>query len=186
MADSMNQDDDPIRRIVREELTAAERLSPEAERKERLSRILDRAESDASRRRLFLPKWAYVLAPTSVFVVLAVVIAIALFSNGRTLALTTYLEKQSVTFDVASSAALLEAPRDEDRLSGRMADPERSSYMEVFLATFPKGAEDAGKAPASLVPANPRMSFEETVRTLYFDRSLEKFLLQHAKRQKEV
>ena len=186
MADSMNQDDDLIRRIIREELTTAEDLSPEAERKERLSRIVHRAEFESSRRHSFFPKLAYVLAPASIFVALAVVIAITLVSNGKTLALNAYLEKQSVTFDMAALAALPEVPRGEARFPGRTADTAGSGYTNIFLATLPREAEDVGRAPAPIVPATQRMSFEETVRMLYFDRSLEKFLLEYAKRQKEV
>jgi hypothetical protein len=185
MANSMNQDDDPIGRIVRQELEAADRLSPETEREERLAGMLDRAKMQSQRHNEFFVKWVHILAPIVIGLAL-VVVWVTLLSNGQTLGLHRYLEQQSATFRKASSAPPALVQRPDLQTSDHGVFVDGPAYRKLFLSRVPTEIRVPEKEPGPVLLAIPRMSFEETVRILYFDRSLEKFLLAYARKQKEV
>ncbi|HVP91751.1 MAG TPA: hypothetical protein VMS75_11115 [Terriglobales bacterium] len=186
MEEMTNREDDPIGRIVRQELEAAGRISPDEERKKRLAGTLESTESESRRRHSSSSKWAYILAPALACVALVITISMSLVSDGKTLGVNKYLGQQIMTFEKATSAPLSRVPRSDGRLSGQPDDAAGSGYLKLFLTALPAEFKDTGAASPSVLPSRPRMSFEETVRVLYFDRYLERFLLDYARRQKEV
>lgn len=186
MGQKMNEDDELLGRLIQAELDCADRLSPEDALTERLkariaSENLDR-HGVHPRLLRFISVGAGALALITGFVILRH----ALVAPGGALALSAYMARQ-----------MLEAPGDSPLLE------EDNPYIQAWRQPRRSNGPDSGfrrlfevkvsGSPESEVSRvlwpdgyRRKLGLDGTIRILFFDRSLQKCLIENAKKNGEV
>jgi hypothetical protein len=177
---------DEIGRIVREELEAASRLVPEESRKAHL-RARIAAESPKRRKR-----GAWFLKPVPVLTTSLILVAVVVVMRSLWL-----VPKQAISLPDAVMKYLQASPeiRSVIKEQGRERRPENQpgdseGFGSVFERLFSAGPSSKTRettTPSLTAPRAPEvpLSLEETIRILFFDRSLEKYLTEFSKKSQE-
>ena len=177
---------DEIGRIVREEMEAASRLVPEEARK---AHLRARIASENPKRR---KSGAWFLKPLPVLTAFLLLVAVAVVMRSLWL-----VPKQAISLPDAVIKYLQTNPgiRSVIKEQGRKRRPENQpgdseGFGSVFERLFSAGPSSKTRETTTLSLTAPRapeapLSLEETIRILFFDRSLEKCLTEFSKKSQE-
>jgi hypothetical protein len=186
MEQKKNEDEQLFSRLVQEELSLADRLSPGEALTDRLKARI--AAESASGRGVHARLLRLVPVSTAILGLIMGIALLrhALFSPGRALALSACMARQMLDTSGDSPELGPDNPYAQAWRRLQRQDGNDSSYERLFRAHV-SGTQASGAVPV-LWPerGHRKLSFDETVRILFFERSLEKSLTENAKNNGEV
>jgi hypothetical protein len=168
-------------------LRIADRISPEAILKERLKTKLASNVLGHDTPRLSFLRPVPIMAAISLFILASVAAKYVFFAPSRALALSEYLTRS------------LQTSQPRQLISGgyhqnipvsplvRIPSDSPSPYGHLFKALLPSAAQEYPQLHQPQPEwGPPNMSLDETIRLLFYDKSMEKFILEYAKKNKEA
>ena len=188
MGNKMKNEEDIIRTLVDRELAKASQIIPTADLNERLALKLDSEHAGRIKRRSRFLKPVPVLALALLIIIAAFMIRQAFFPSrhvlGLRISLSHYLLMSPSIWPTAAEQDHYVGVHSQSRI---LSWQDASSYEQMFRNMFPLEAQVNVWPPPSVPKSGPTaLSLQETIRILYFDRSLDKFLLKYFKKYQEV
>jgi hypothetical protein len=187
MGEKMGSEEEIIDRLIREELESADKNLPESALKERLLMAVAPSAAIPDKSFLWYLKPAYVIG-----LLLLVIIAIFLFRKpffspnqalGQSRYITQYLISSPTTQSISEgqSQSLAYSP------SRQRPGGSGSTYEQIFESVVPPAEPENAREHIAQPENNyTPLGLKETIRILYFDRTLEKWLLEYSKKYQEV
>jgi len=187
MGEKMGSEEEIINRLIREELESADKNSPESALKERLLK----AVAPSATRRIRSFPW-YLKPAYFIGLLLLVIITIFLFRKpfsspnqalGQSRFITQYLMNLSTIQSISEGQSQVLHYSSPGQRPGGFS----STYERIFESVVPPAEPENEKGNIAQPEKDyTPLGLKETIRILFFDRALEKWLLEYSRKYQEV
>jgi hypothetical protein len=187
MEENMGSEEEIIDRLIREELESADKNFHESALKERLLTAVAPSAAKADKSFVWYLRPAYVIG-----LLLLVMIAILLFRKpffspnqalGQSRYITQYLMSSPTTQSISEGQSQVLHYSSPGQRPGGFG----STYERIFESVVPPAEPENEKGNIVQPETNyTPLGLKETIRILFFDRTLEKWLLEYSKKYQEV